>query len=313
MKTTEQLNKLLIIEKDFLSLLKDKEPLFSIFNDSEKYNLVFLLIEKIVSIQDSILTNKTNIFELSASLRYVLETLIQTELLLLEPNYTYKLIYSIFDEHIRRIEKFIERMKFEIELMESFEIEDQKILKTLIEDANKGKFNKKTTIDYTEATRKLDEKADLNITFFTRHYRWNGYGLEKSIVSTKLLPEYQAKLHELKKEKKEKIKEIIRAEKLSNNHGIIKTYNSAIIELKEKRKWKEKAIITDLEKEYDLVYQFTSELLHSTSYSLFTNNYLTEYENELFLSLIYQYSKKIMKNINEYSKIDFISSFLESE
>jgi len=310
MSIEDNIDKLIIIEKSFLAKINDKKSIFYGFNQSEKYNLSYRIVEKIIHIQETILNESVSLLELNSSLRFVLETLIQSEILKSEPDYTFKLFYSIFNHQVDKGEKFIKRIKHEIEVMDKYEKKDNENLKIVTKGIANNEDPSKVKEKHKKAQEELDEESDLEYTIFCGNYKWYGYGLTKAMVKEQILPKYEERLIKFREMRIEKAKEIVKLKHISKYFNFRKQHSRVFKELKDNRSWDMKAKEVGLEKEYELVYDLTSALLHCTSYSLTTNNHSSAPEIEMTKTLIYKYSKKIMKNINEYAEMKFYSNFL---
>ncbi|MEH1009530.1 hypothetical protein VDP25_17460 [Winogradskyella sp. ECml5-4] len=263
-----------------------------------------------MSIQKLILKENSSLIENYSSLRYVLETLIQSELLVNEPEYTHKLFYSIYNHQLDKTNKFIERIKKEILIMKKYQLEDSKTTDIIKNGSDKSEDIEITKAKYQKAIKDLDDRADLEYTMFCGNFKWFGYGYTQSHLENKVLPEYQERLELFEKAKTEIAKKLVKKENVSKLFNFNNQYSKVFKELKDIRTWKEKAKLTNLEDEYNLVYDLSSALLHSTSYSFNTSNDIKDYETNMVKNLCFKYSKKIMVNINTYANMEFYDKFL---
>lgn len=303
------LEELLKVEENFVnSIVERKSFLFSLDNN-EVYQISLNIIEKIISIQKLLLSDNSSLIENYSSLRYILETLIQTELLNIEPEYTYKLFYSIHNHQIDKTNKFIERIKKEILIMEKYELEDKKTTKIILDGVERKENVEATQEKYQNAVNKLDEKADLEYTMFCGNFKFNGYGYTKSLLENDVLPEYQKRLNLFEEGKIEIAKKLINKASVSKHFQFNRQHTKVFKELKDIRTWKEKAKVAQLENEYDLVYDLSSAVLHSTSYSYMTSNDIKEEEMIMIKKLCFQYSKKIMINLNTLTNMGLYEKF----
>lgn len=304
------LNKLVETEKEFLKSIKEKKALFDKFSDNEIYHLSTNIVEKIISLQEDILQDNSNLIKFYASLRYILETLIQTEILLIEPTYTFKLFYSIHFHQIDKTKKLIKRIRREIQIMSEYELEDRKNNQKFIKDIKQEKDIEIASLKRQDAIKKLDDKSDLEYKMFCGNYKWFGYGYIQSHLEEKVLPEYINRLASFEKGKIEIAKKIIKKDYISRLFNFRGQYTKVFKEFKDDRTWKDKAITVNLEKEYELIYDMSSAILHSTSYSYITSNDTSEQEIEMVLNLCFNYSKKIMLNINSFANMTFYDKFI---
>jgi len=308
MYTKNNLSNLIEAEKDFLKSIKEKKILFDTFSNNEINLLSTNIVEKIISIQEDIVKDNSNLIKFYASLRYILETLIQTEILLIEPNYTFKLFYSIHNHQIDKTKKLIERIKREIVIMSEYEIEENKNTQNFIKDIKEN--IEIATIKHQNAIKKLDDESDLEYKMFCGNYKHYGYGYIQSHLEEKVLPEYINRLALFEEGKIEIAKKIVKKDYISRLFNFRGQYTKVFKEFKDDRTWKEKAILVKLEKEYELIYDMSSAILHSTSYSYITSNDTSEQEIEMVLNLCFNYSKKIMININSFANMTFYEKFI---
>lgn len=305
----KSLDELVIAEEKFVKSINDKKALLFSLENHEVYQISLNIAEKLISIQRQLFGNKSSLIENYSSLRYILETLIQTELLLLEPKYTYILFYSIHNHQTDKTNKFIERIKKEILIMKKYELEDSKTT-TILTDGHKRKENTEISQEkFQKAVKELDDNADLEYTMFCGNFKYWGYGFTKSILVTKILPEYQNRLKLFEKGKTEIAKKLLKKTTVTKFFQFNNQHSKVFTVLKDTRGWKEKAKVAQLEDEYNLVYDLSSAVLHSTSYSYLTNKDIDEYESGITQKLCFQYSKKIMINLNAYTKMELFELF----
>lgn len=305
----KSLEELIKTEEDFANSIKDKKSFFFSLENNEIYHLSLNIVEKIISIQKLILTENSSLIENYSSLRYVLETLIQTELLISEPKYTYKLFYSIHNHQIDKTKKFIERIKREILIMKKYELEDRENSKIIINGVKNNEDIEITKNNHQKAIKELDDKADLEYTMFCGNFKWFGYGFTQSHLENKVLSEYEERLKLFENGKIEIAKKLVKKDNIAKHFNFNNQHSKVFKELKDIRTWKEKAKLTKLENEYDLVYDLSSAVLHSTSYSYKTSNDIKDYEIKMVKDLCFKYSKKIMINLNSYTNMEFYDKF----
>lgn len=303
------LDELIKAEEKFANSINEKKSLLFSLENNEVYQLSLKMVEKIISIQKFISSNNSSLIENYSSLRYILETLIQTELLLIEPKYTYTLFYSIHNHQTDKTSKFIERIKKEILIMEEYELEDRKTT-TILSDGHKRQEEiEKSQEKFQQAVKELDDKADLEYTMFSGNFKSMGYGYTKSILENKILPEYQKRLKLFEDGKIELAKKLLKKTAVAELYQFNNQHTKVFKELKDTRSWKEKAETVKLDSEYDLVYDLSSAVLHSTSYSYLTSKDIDENEIEMIKKLCFQYSKKIMINLNKYTNLELYEVF----
>lgn len=295
-----EIETLIIKEKELQDKIKGLTDLFKSFQEVEKQNLSNSIIDKLIRIQESVLSDNITLIEAYASVRYVLETLIQTELLLKESSYTFKLYYSICTHQIDKYQKFINRIHEEIKIMESYENEDKKLMDIVTDRIAKGEDSSLVMKEHDEAQKQLDDKADLEFTMFTPDYKTNGYGFTAHLLKNKILLDYKQALKDIEESNKKTAKSIVKQERISTLFDFKNQYSRVFKELKDGRSWEKKAEEANLSNEYKVIYDLSSALLHSTSYSYNTSSDYTDADKDIALKMIFKYSKKINHNINKY-------------
>jgi len=310
MKNENGLQEIIELERTFLNKIKEKKELFNSFNEKEKYSLSVNIVSKIISIQEDVLNDNSSLIKFYGSLRYILETLIQTELLVSEPSYAYKLFYSLYNHQSEKSKKYIERIEKEISIMKNYELKDRENSKIITEGIEAGESIENTKKKHDNAQKELDDNADIEYTMFCGNYKWFGYGYTQSILESKILPEYKNRLELFDNAKIKIAKEILKNNLICELFDFKNQHTRVFKELKDIRSWEEKARVTRLGDEYKLVYDLSSAILHSTSYSYGTTVEIPEHEIEMVINLCFKYSKKIMLNINSFSKMDFYQKFI---
>lgn len=308
-KEIKKIKELIENEDKLLKTIEEKEIVFQKFAGIELFKIAFGIIEKINHLKKSILKDQTNLLLNNAILRYILEALIQVELLKKEEKYRYVSFYSIFNHQINKLEKLLERLKKEIELIEHFE-------KLENEDINKKTSNfdisdfQKFMRQIEEQGKEFDKIVHKEITLFFGDFEKIGFAIQKDFMINNLQKKMDDKLTELKQLKIDKAKELVKDKNISKYFDFRNQHSRVFKEMKDSRSWEKKAKEVGLEAEYKLMYDITSSLLHCTSYSILTSNSLIGDENVLILSLIYQYSKRIYDRIKELINYEFVDGFL---
>jgi len=284
-------------EKDFLVKMETKLPIYSMFRDFERHQLIVSFLHKIIRVKEKVNENIAELIPLNAYLRYIFETLIQTELLIKEPEYKFKLFYSVYNHQVSKSIKFLERLNREIDLMRVYEKNDNSLLESIIvKGIEEGKDPEEVKQLHKEKVEELDDKSDLEFTIFTGDYKNNGYSFSAFLMEAQLVPKYEARIKEMENLRTDKAKELVKDSRLTKHFNFKRQHTRVFKLLSDDRSWKTMAETVSLETEYDLVYDITSSILHSTSYSLITNSEPEEDEIGLAKELIYKYSKKILQN-----------------
>lgn len=311
-KELKKIKELIESEDELIKVIKEKEIVFQKFTGIELFKISYGIIEKINHLKKSILKDQTNLLLNNAILRYTLEALIQIELLRKEKKYRYILFYSIYNHQINKTEKLLERLKNEILLIEHFEKLEKEELEKKSSNFDKEDFQKLVK-QIEEQGKEFDKIVHQEITLFFGDFENLGFTLQKDFMVKNLKKQMDDKLAELHQLKIDKAKELIKNENISKHFDFRKQHSRVFKEMKDLRSWEVKAKEVALENEYKLMYDFTSSLLHCTSYSIITSNNPIGDENILTLSLIHQYSKRIYDRVKELIDFEFGNGFLVVE
>ncbi|MFH6957245.1 hypothetical protein ACHRV1_07545 [Flavobacterium aquidurense] len=300
-------------EKELLNNITKYSKLITSFGQYEHSLISIKILNKMISVQEKLILQPDNLLLSYSSLRYVFETLIHTRLMLLESNYVYKIFYFVYVHQVEKTERLIVRIKKEIELIEKYvklEEEGLKKISTLNKTRDEDQI-KKILKEIKDQENIFDEEAGKEITMFFGDYKFNGFPYQK-IIMEKNLEAFKNKLEELKSLKTNKAKEILNDSRINQYFNFSNQHSKVFTELKESRSWEEKAKIAGLKDEYKQMYELSSAILHSTSYSLMTSVDADEGEKQFSKDLITRYSKDILNKIKKMldleklMKINFI-------
>ncbi|MDX9882329.1 MAG: hypothetical protein RBS73_09700 [Prolixibacteraceae bacterium] len=189
-----------------------------------------------------------------------------------------------------QITNHLNRLKNEIKLLKELEEKEKELHQNLSKsEISKDSIN--TIMDL------IDKEASNTINLHFDNVEKLGYGFLSHLLETQKLPYYQNELDKIKNRKKKIAETLIKQEWFKskfNTHQISQVFNLLI----DKRSWSNKATTVGLAKEYELLYAFTSSLIHFSSYSVFTEYELREDEKIMFANYFYQYVNKILDEID---------------
>lgn len=272
-----------------------------------KYEISNEIIYKLQHITNELGRNENDLHKHASTLRFTLETLINTKLLVDENDYFLKLYFSIYIQQVNKTEAMVLRIKDEIEILKKY----SKFYETTVEKLkidyadNPEKFAKEDE-RYFQSIKKVT-KEHINI-FFSQldelGFDMLIYGLENDILN-----QYTQKLEEHEKLKLNKAKELAKEEWFKQYINVNKQSSKVFKSLIDKRSWSAKAKAVGLEKEYSINYESTSSLLHFTSYSLFTSNKIKDVEIEYNYMILNQYIKQICDNLRAVTKVMILDIF----
>jgi hypothetical protein len=228
----------------------------------------------------------------SAILRKTLEQLITSRLINLEPEYYLKFYFGRILTSEEQISRYINRLTYEIELLKELDEKEKEL--------HRGLSKTEILTGSVKALMDLvDEEASKTVNHHFDNVEIWGYGFLSHHLESKKLPYYQKELNRVKTLKEETAEKFVKEDffiSKFNTHQVSQVFSL----FKDARPWSEKAKIVGLEKEYELLYSFTSSLIHFSSYSVFTEFELREDEKLMLANYFYQYVDKIL---NETEKM----------
>ena len=116
----EKLNILIEKETNLCSIIKEYESFFIVFKQEEHSHLSKQILTKIISLQENFISQPDNLLLVFSTVRYMFETLIHLRLIEKETDYVYKLFYSIYNHQVDKTQKLIDRLKYEIQLIDKY-------------------------------------------------------------------------------------------------------------------------------------------------------------------------------------------------
>ena len=299
----------LSVSKDSLDELKGKleEHKSSLIISEEtniKYNLSITLIDKLSHMINELSNSHNDLHKHVSTLRYTLETLIVTKLLIVEDDFFAKIYFSIYKQQENKIKQMIQRLKNEIQILKNYSEENSKL-----DAQNRLKYTldfKKIAEENEKTFQFLKNKAQSEITIFMNQLEEYGFEALSVMLEKGTLLEYENKLKEFEELTLKKQKQLAKERWFKQYFGARVQHTQVFKLLTDNRTWKEKAKLVGLDKEYSLNYEMTSSLLHFTSYSLSTPNIAKEDEIKYNYMLINQYIKQITTNISAFSNLSCV-------
>lgn len=226
-----------------------------------------------ISILNELNNNQNDLHKQSITLRYCLEATIISKLFIIEKNYFLKFYYALNSQHEKKIQISIDRINSEILFLQNLNTSSSKEVK----------------------------KIHTNIHVYIDDHDIDKYSLTDLVFLLKdKLAFYKKSLKDIQELKKKEIKELSTEALFTEYFNQENQYTKILKQLEDKRGWKEKSINAGLEKEYILTYESTSSLLHFTSFSIFTEHDIGKNEVKENYSLISQYIKKVINNLEEF-------------
>ncbi|MFZ4798910.1 MAG: hypothetical protein ACOYMA_15525 [Bacteroidia bacterium] len=293
---------------EIFNKIESLESIIKSIGLAERLYLSREIISKLkVLISDTI--NANDLLSKYATLRYILETMINVKLLNLEETYTFILYYSIFSVQVEKTKKFISRIDQEIEIAKKYDEREKKETAELMNKIDLKADSKIYLEELNKITVNIDLDSDYESVIFWDDYKNNGYAFTAHLIETKIKSEYQTRLNELT-EKLNKVKtQLYKNNKINLLFGFT-SEEDVYVKLKDKRRWVDKADAVGLSNDYQLIYDLSSSIIHSTVYSLFTDNDLNVSDNQLVNNLIVRYNNNIINELKAYLSIDKLDMFV---
>lgn len=301
----KKIEQIIIKENELVKLLNEYESFFKTIGQFEHYFISVSIIKKLVNIQAALIKQQENLLLTYSTLRYIFETLIHSKLLLNEPKHIYKLYYSIYEHQVGKTSRFIERLKKEIALIDKYAILEKDGLDKIVGLKEMDENEIRKLLDkIREDENKIDEEAEKELTIFFGDYKTNGFPFQKYLMENIILPKYMDRLLEFDKLKLEKSKLILVDSRIKHLFNFQNKFSKVFSELVDRRSWAEKAKAVNLVDEYSQMYELSSAILHSNSYSIITPLETEDVEKQYVTDLMIKYSYEIIKNIELFMDIN---------
>ena len=262
--------------------------IFTIKSEIIIQNILASIINSSVFIKN----NKGNILQNMISIRFVFEGLITSMLLNQDEEYVFKLYYDLLSSERENIKSRKEQLEKEIKILESSTAKFSKNIAKTPED-----ILKQEEIEL-ELFKEIIRDNIFIHTSYDDLYK-NGLNYQIFCLKNKGISYYDNNLKELDDKEDKFFQDLKKHAKSFKNKSKEEIQNYF---KKNRINWKKKAEQVKLENEYDYIYRFSSSLSHFSGYSLLTSSTYDPQEEEMILTRLEIYLKKIKENINQYLK-----------
>jgi len=157
----------------------------------------------------------------------------------------------------------------------------------------KGKF-----VFFLDGYDELDEE----ISILLDQAEFNGADYHKEVVNRYIDSQTERK-NKISKEWEEKKKLLLRDTEACALFNFRNQISKVESELKDIRSWKQKAKDAGLSEMHEFIYDYTSALMHSTSYAVLTPHQLDESEITMILSLATRLNSDILKKLKSFAGV----------
>lgn len=249
------------------------------------------ILASIINSSEFIKNNKGNILQNMISIRFVFEGLITSMLLNEDEEYVFKLYYDLLSSERKNIKCRKDQLEKEIKILESSTAKFSKNIAKTPED-----ILKQEEIEL-EIFKEIIQDNIFIHTSYNDLYK-NGLNYQIFCLKNKGISYYDNKLKELDDKEDKFFQDLKKHAKSFKN----KSKKEIQDDFKKIINWKKKAEQVELQNEYDYIYKFSSSLSHFSGYSLLTSSTYDPQEEEMILTRLEIYLKKIKENINKYLK-----------
>ncbi|NQZ33912.1 MAG: hypothetical protein HRU06_21800 [Oceanospirillaceae bacterium] len=256
--------------------------------------LTLNIVESIDRCFKEITSQQNSTLLLISNLRFLFETCITTRILVSEESFKYKLRYSIYRHQLEKSESLKKYALIDIAKLDNLSIEEA-LLKKDAPDIE-AILKEKKAVDM------LYDALDTEISIFLDMAEFNGAGFHKTYIDS-FLSQHEEREKEIASEWSEVKKTLLESEEANSFFDFRNQTSRVAKELKDNRTWKKKAEEAGLLEMYDFIYDYTSSLLHSTSYSLLVPNQLDEGEKLMIIGLATRITSDALKNLCKFATI----------
>ncbi|NWA28528.1 hypothetical protein HX866_26910 [Pseudomonas gingeri] len=272
-------------------------------NDSVAQDLTIYIIDAVERCQREIDAPEASTLALISNLRFVFETCITARLLNLESSYKFKIRFSIYKHQLDKsrslglqanaeIQRLNKLKQAEDQIDEKYNLREHSItnrqkIDTLYEDLN------------NEISIFLDSAESMGADFLCHKIK-------------QYIQSHEAREAEIKKEWELIKKEILQDPEALSFFDFKGQISKVDKELTDKRTWKEKAIAVGLGEIHDFLYDYTSSIMHSTSYSLMIPNELEAGERFMIEGLSARFTYSILIELCKFARIPTNATIIDT-
>ncbi|HHX8589049.1 TPA: hypothetical protein ACVO0O_002856 [Vibrio alginolyticus] len=224
--------------------------------------------------------------EFVSNFRFLFETCIHARLLNMEPSFKYKYRLSIYRHQIEKSQSLEKNARNSIRELQSIRKKEKEFMK-------KGSFG--------ECDALYDE-LDKQINILQELAEFHGSDYHASVIEN-YISQSKERENEIEMEwdavKKQIISDPVACELFEFKNQTSRVEKA----LKDNRTWKKKATDVGLGDMYDFIYDYSSSLLHSTSYSTLTPSALELPERLMILSLSTKVTCDALKSLSSFARI----------
>jgi hypothetical protein len=210
-----------------------------------------------------------------------------------EESFKYKVRYSIYKHQLDKANSHIKYSKLDLALISTVASKEESLHQKLNESNSEKVF-----ADVDQLYDELDEE----ISILLEQAGFNGADYHKEFVNRYIDRQTERK-NKISKEWEEKKKLLLRDTEACALFNFRNQISKVESELKDIRSWKQKAKDAGLSEMHEFIYDYTSALMHSTSYAVLTPHQLDETEITMILSLATRLNSDILKKLKSFAGV----------
>lgn len=284
----------LVIKKNFEELNRIEVLAGSLSSDTIAAELIINITSSVRRCVREIYDNPKSTITFVANLRFLFETCITTRLLVAEENYKYKYRYAIYNQQIEKSKSLTAYAGEDLKRLDNLHKTERSIFTSGVN--NDDLHNDILRID------QLYNDLDEEISIFLDMAEYNGADYHKTYIHS-YLESHKEREDRIKDEWDQVKKQLLVSEEANRLFEFKGQLSKVEKELKDTRSWKNKASVVGLEMMYAFIYDYSSSIIHSTSYSILIPNQLEIPEVNMITGLSTRLTSDIVKNLSIFGKI----------
>ncbi|MGF6201726.1 hypothetical protein [Pseudomonas laurylsulfatiphila] len=290
--TRSRVNKVVAQNKKMIAQIRALNGMFT--RDSIVQDLTIYIAQAVERCIGEINTYPTSTFALISNLRFIFETCITARLLNLEPSYKFKVRFSIYKHQLEKSKSLASQAAADMSRLDKLKQDETEVnrLHCPVDDhfVNRGKVNE------------LYEKLNSEISIFLDASESFGIEMTQNYIE-RYLKDHSAREKKIEDEWNSIKKEIIQDPEAISHFNFKGQTSKVDKELSDTRSWKQKAVATGLGPMHEFLYDYTSSIMHSTSYSIMVPYPLEPGELFMIEGLAARFSHSILTELCTFGKI----------
>lgn len=283
-----------VIDNNYESIERIR-ALAGVFNDKPLVKeLTLNIVDSLERCFKEILSKPDSTLSFISNLRFLFETCITSRILISEDSFKYKLRFSIFKHQLEKSQSLSQYSSIDKKRLDRLASKEK--------DLQQNSLNLEALQKENSHIDGLYDDLDKEISIFLDMAEYNGAELHKTYIES-FLSQHKKREKKIAEEWAEVKKMLLGSEEANRIFDFKRQESRVEKELKDSRTWKKKATDAGLSEMYDFIYDYTSSLLHSTSYSLLVPNKLEEAEESMIIGLATRITNDALSNLCKFADI----------